>query len=380
MRYLFYILMSLLLSPAISRATDSIRLHAQVNLSDSQVRLGQIAHVSVADAELREQLSELLLVESPSGRIGEWVSLEQVETTLRLAGHSPLRFNIFGATRCRVMLAGSKPSGRNTALSEVPVSGASLGGTSQETVEIPHAADEVFMLADQLTQWVALQLKLDPARLTAQWQCYSRPEVLTEPYDPIRHLFEPRSAAGLGKVYFNLIDMSPADSSGQTDRASNRKHVIRGTVYYLSEVVVARRDLSPGEVVGQDDIEVRPVRLDRIQGGQVLEVDQVVGQEVARAVRAGMPVESRMLRRIVMVKRNDIVDVEYRSGAIVMRLKARARQAGGKGDEIVLQDVINRSTLVGTVVDHRKVQIAQSSGATVARSDGGSQVQIGGTL
>lgn len=91
------------------------------------------------------------------------------------------------------------------------------------------------------------------------------------------------------------------------------------------QLVVARRSLQAGEIVGEADLalEWRPV-----QGrgyGQFESLDAVVGRRVARPLRAGQVVQPNQLRQAMSIRKGDIVTLISRAGPVEIRGRGRAR-------------------------------------------------------
>ena len=85
--------------------------------------------------------------------------------------------------------------------------------------------------------------------------------------------------------------------------------------------------------------------------------EAMIGLEVRRTVFAGHPVTASDLGPPTLVRRNEIVTIAYRSGAIALRTEGRALGAGGKGELVEVMNLASRRTLRAVIVGLRAVEV-----------------------
>lgn len=83
----------------------------------------------------------------------------------------------------------------------------------------------------------------------------------------------------------------------------------------------------------------------------------LVGLEVRRAVYAGHPVTPSDLGPPTLVRRNEIVVMTYRAGAIALRAEGRALGAGGAGELVEVMNLASRRTVRAVIVGTRTVEV-----------------------
>jgi len=131
-------------------------------------------------------------------------------------------------------------------------------------------------------------------------------------------------------------------------------------------IVVTARPLKRGELVSQADIAIRPVtdttrRIAAIRGGATFhQMSDVVGFEMTRAVGANQPLEARMLRRPLLVRRGDAIQVISRAAGVTVRTTARATQEGALGELVMLQSEENREKYLALVTGLRQAEVYAS--------------------
>ncbi len=134
---------------------------------------------------------------------------------------------------------------------------------------------------------------------------------------------------------------------------------IRVRLEVSGPMLVAARDLRPGDVIGPEDVVVRrgvlPARR-RV----VTEPEQVVGLPLRAFVRAGRPVTWRDLDRPDVVEPGQPVVARLRRGAVVLTLDTVARSRGDVGDIVRVRGLGGRGVLEARVVGPGVVEIVGS--------------------
>jgi flagella basal body P-ring formation protein FlgA len=77
----------------------------------------------------------------------------------------------------------------------------------------------------------------------------------------------------------------------------------------------------------------------------VYSLDEVVGQEMLRAVSTGQPIDARDAQPPRLVKRNDVVTVYSLASGVRVRMLGKALEDGSLGDVITVADVTSRQPL-----------------------------------
>ena len=158
---------------------------------------------------------------------------------------------------------------------------------------------------------------------------------------------------------------------------------VEGRVYYLCESVVAVKGLSAGQTIGPEDVALKLRRVESMRDVGIEAPQMVIGQEVVRAVAANTVITPRMIRKIELVRRNDPVDVHYRTGRISVSFRGKAKASGGYGDKISVYDIINKTTVQGWISGAGRVNVfspgAVHDGSGVPSGPNRLQIQQKGT-
>lgn len=124
---------------------------------------------------------------------------------------------------------------------------------------------------------------------------------------------------------------------------------VTGRVFSVSEVPVLARAMQKGEVIGENDIEWKPMREAQIQRGVLTELDQVIGQQLRHAARPGQPLRGADVQRPVLVAKNSLVTMRLNTGGLSLTAQGRAVEDGGEGDAIRVTNVQSKLTVTARV-------------------------------
>ena len=126
-------------------------------------------------------------------------------------------------------------------------------------------------------------------------------------------------------------------------------------------VLVATRDLQRGDIVRDGDVRLDNRLAHGLSGNELHTVEDAIGKEAARTLRASQPIASQSLRRPIVVRRGEIVTIYVRSAGVQVRTKVKALENGSRGDLVEVQSSFDRRRLTARVVDYQEVEIYANS-------------------
>jgi flagella basal body P-ring formation protein FlgA len=113
--------------------------------------------------------------------------------------------------------------------------------------------------------------------------------------------------------------------------------------------VFAKRTVRVGAVVTAKDVELREFP-EHLAAGVAASLEQVIGYEVRRNLYANRPVMMEDVGAPTVVRRNSLVTLAYRSGALELTALGRAIDSAGLDEPIRVVNIDSRVTVVGTVM------------------------------
>lgn len=116
--------------------------------------------------------------------------------------------------------------------------------------------------------------------------------------------------------------------------------------------------------------QVLPAAADPVRANRTMRVGEIVaaadlsgpagpmvGLEVRRAIYAGHPVGMADLGPPTLVRRNEVVTMNFAAGGIDLRAEGRALGDGGAGDVIEVMNLSSRRTIRAVIVGPRTVEV-----------------------
>ena len=178
-----------------------------------------------------------------------------------------------------------------------------------------------------------------------------------------------------GQTFFQIEDARTAKilvSDLKTDELQNKfsckveifadgkayaKTEVQGKYYVLGEVYVPARNINKGEVITEDMLKTIRVRMNRIKPANVIDKDKLINKETKKSLKEGKVVNARDIGNKILIRRNDIVTIVYKTDKMQITARGQARQDGVKGERIEVENTKSKKVLVGTVVDAETVYI-----------------------
>lgn len=121
--------------------------------------------------------------------------------------------------------------------------------------------------------------------------------------------------------------------------------------------VVAVRQLKRGDIIREADVELRSLDEPPRRIKAATSIKEVIGREVTRLFLPEQPIDQRQLRRPLLVRRGQAVQVKAKAAGVVITTTARATEEGALGDIIVLQSIENREKYAAQVTGLQRAEI-----------------------
>jgi len=365
-----------------------VRIYDSAELDAGPVRLADIAEITTDDAEVKSCLEDFIVTQLACDADGSSLGFREISRILERGGVNPAAIGIYGASVCRMVLTSQKNPVSSDSDKVAIMAGA---GVCEITTDAAARVGSQITLADKLTELVVLSTELDASRLIIDWD-YRHRQFLQQPYDERLFQIKPCSSLTLGRVILEITETSLAQGrSGGTPSENppvgssvavreNRPVRISGNVQYLCESVEAVRPLQAGHVITEADVKVVPRRVISLMNSPISDINMVIGKQVARPIATDKAIQPAMLRRLLLVNRNDRVDVQAGCRGVQITTKGIALSDGALGDVIlVCSEMDNPSDLKSkkTVINFRSkvagpgVVIALSNGVETAASEFG---------
>lgn len=343
MKNIFVIL--LILFPAVSSAATIALKSEQVTCRSNNVTLGDVAVITPESGEDVEPLRNLVLCPAPLPGKDRILQYSQIRDVLGERGIAIGKHTFTGSSQVVVGADRTDKTDRNSLSGNLP--------TNSPTDE---NADVEKMIRDGIATYLKQRIAKD-----APWNI----AVSLEPQDTaiLRRYGKLKAVRGgtipyTGKQRFEL-QFSETDSKTR----KNMVVAIDVEVSLPSTVVVAKRALSKGAIVGPSDIGLDYVdeKMRNNRENAIMRLEDAIGREVTQSVKQGTPLTTASIQMPLLIKRNDVVTVYVRNRGITIKTIGRARQEGRFGDLIVIESYQDKKkTFTGCVTELGTVEVGPS--------------------
>jgi len=120
-------------------------------------------------------------------------------------------------------------------------------------------------------------------------------------------------------------------------------------------VPVATRALERGTILRAADLEMRPLATST--GRASLKIEDLVGQELLRAIPAGQQVVAEFAQSPRIVHRNGKVKIKAVAAGVVVTADGKALAEGGLGDNILVEDFATKEKIMTRVTGFERVEV-----------------------
>ncbi len=168
-----------------------------------------------------------------------------------------------------------------------------------------------------------------------------------------------RNAAELYLTTFDIDEQSGRFSGEVLVRVGANTQGTLALVGRISNEVLLptlARPAPRGELVRSDAITMAWSDNRRLADDVITDKVDIVGLEAARRIPAGRPIRKIDLREPQLVRRGELIELGYRQGGLHITTIARARQAGGLGDLLMVTNIDSGKDLRAVVTGRKKAR------------------------
>ncbi len=113
----------------------------------------------------------------------------------------------------------------------------------------------------------------------------------------------------------------------------------------MKSVLTYARNLNAGEIVRADDLTWGDVADFAVPSDAPRDAEAAIGKAAKKPLRAGVAVAARDLAMPQVIKKDDMVQVAFRSGGIVLTLQGKALEAATLGEPFSVINIASKKTI-----------------------------------
>lgn len=139
--------------------------------------------------------------------------------------------------------------------------------------------------------------------------------------------------------------------------AGSHKIQTSGRVTELVKVPVLADRLGPEDVIRAANLRWVTLRTDRLQGDIITDADTLIGMSPRRGLTPGTPLRANDVRPTIVVKKNSVVAMVYKTPYMTLSAQGRAIEDGAQGDTIRVINTATQRTVHAQVSGPGQVKI-----------------------
>ncbi len=322
--FILSILLTFSFNSAFATGADVV-LREQATTVGPIVRLGDVADISAASSSMLKRLSTTPLVPTPAQGTIQFLQQSQVRDLLAARGINILNLRFGGAKVVEIGKISAKP--------EVESQATPLALSDQEIEASLQTAIEQYLLNETGHDRWRITVKLNNA------------------------IF--RNASSLGPnltVRGGRVPWTGRQKFRVSGTTSGKIVDVQATVVKIQSVLFATRAIKKGDLVSATDVEMRQHE-GRVPNLALSTLDQVVGMEAKRTISANAILQENHVRAPLQVQRGETVTVVARTGGVLVRTFAIARQDGAMGDLVQIETLDSKERFAARVSGRQRLEV-----------------------
>lgn len=132
---------------------------------------------------------------------------------------------------------------------------------------------------------------------------------------------------------------------------------IEGLAAIMVRLPVAKFAMPSGQALTENDLMEISLPKRQLRGDMITDKSGLVGMVARRSLQAGQVIGKSDIVPPLMVKRNDLVTIIYRSGAIQLSSKARSMGAGAIGDHLLFMNMTSKKSFEAKVTGPQLAEV-----------------------
>jgi flagella basal body P-ring formation protein FlgA len=122
---------------------------------------------------------------------------------------------------------------------------------------------------------------------------------------------------------------------------------ITGRAVHMVDVPVPIRRIGRGELIHEDDLEWISMPANQVNRNHLTDAGSIVGKSARRSVRPGEPLRMTDVRKPVVVAKNSLVTITFKTDRMQLTAQGRALDDGAKGEAVRVINTKSKTTVTG---------------------------------
>jgi flagella basal body P-ring formation protein FlgA len=136
---------------------------------------------------------------------------------------------------------------------------------------------------------------------------------------------------------------------------------LSGRYMIMSEVPVLKHQVRSGDVISNDDVELKAFPQESTHKDTVSDISDMIGKSPVRVISPNRPVRTSELSAPALIKKNALVQMRYKTQSMEITTTGQALSDGAKGDVIEVRNPVSKKITRAVVASGNIVDVLATS-------------------
>ena len=132
---------------------------------------------------------------------------------------------------------------------------------------------------------------------------------------------------------------------------------VAGKLHKLTEIPVVDRNLTRGQLIRPEHIELLTIRESKIRRDTILTQEEIIGMATKRVIRAGVPIRTSQIMRPLLVEKGDLVTIKLTTPFMRLTTQGKSLVSGSQGETIQVKNIQSKQVVEAKVIGKNEVAV-----------------------
>lgn len=162
---------------------------------------------------------------------------------------------------------------------------------------------------------------------------------------------------GDGKPDKIAVEKGPIGKAVFSFYISGKRVLVKANIKAYDWIVKSRRPFSKGHVIGEDDLYVEKIEIDKMPRNAVRNPGIIIGKSLKRSIIANIPVVENMVEKYQVVKRGQMVELIIGNEGFSISVSGKTKEKGYVGKPVRAVNLSSKKIVTGVLIDEGTVKV-----------------------
>jgi flagella basal body P-ring formation protein FlgA len=138
---------------------------------------------------------------------------------------------------------------------------------------------------------------------------------------------------------------------------SGKRVIVKANIKAYDWIVKSRRPFGKGHVLGEDDLYIEKMEIDKMPRDIVKNPEKIIGKSLKRSIAANISVVESMVEKYQMVKRGQMVKLIIGNEGFSISASGKTKEKGYVGKPVRAVNLSSKKVVTGILIDESTVKV-----------------------